>query len=248
MNSDSSTKCWNEIGNEWIEKAQTNDFRMFYIMPTTFQLLGDVSKKSVLDLGCGEGGYSRELARTGADVVAVDCSDHAIEYAKAKAAEEKLSITHFVRNSNDLYGISDNTFDIVLCAMMLMDVEDLNGTLQEIYRVLKPQGKVFISILHPCFKPPIEHKWFQESDGIQVRVKNYFSPSEWEGQINDIENKVIYRHKTISEYVKAFVQNGFIIKDMNEPIPTQEQREKSSRIEWLTKIPMYLFISLEKSI
>lgn len=248
MNSDSSTKCWNEIGDEWIQKAQTNDFRIFYIMPNTFELLGDVNKKAVLDLGCGEGGYARELARKGANVVAVDCSNNAVEYAIAKAVEEELQIKHYVRNSNDLYGINDNTFDIVLCAMMLMDVEDLNGTLQEIHRVLKPQGKVFISILHPCFKPPIEHQWFKEDDGIQVRVKNYFSPSEWEGQISNIENKVIYRHKTISEYVKAFVQNCFIIKDMNEPIPTPEQQKKSSRIEWLAKIPMYLFITLEKPI
>lgn len=60
---------------------------------------------------------------------------------------------------------------MVLCAMMLMDVEDLNGTLKEIFRVLKPLGQVFISMLHPCFEPPVEHKWFLESDGIQVRVK-----------------------------------------------------------------------------
>ena len=47
---DSSTKCWNEIGTEWIQKAQTNDFRIYYIMPHTFSLLGDVQGKKLLDL------------------------------------------------------------------------------------------------------------------------------------------------------------------------------------------------------
>lgn len=205
-----------------------------------------IAGKKILDLGCGEGGYSRELCRRGADVTAIDCSDSAIRYTTEKAKEESLQIRHYVRNSNDLYDIDDNVFDIVLCAMMLMDVEDLHGTLQEIFRVLKPDGQVLISILHPCFKPPVEHHWFSENDEIMVRVKNYFLPDKWEDKINGIENKVIYRHKTMSEYVKAFIQNGFIIIDMNEPIPTPEQIEKSSRIAWLTKIPMYLFVTLKK--
>lgn len=107
------------------------------------------------------------------------------------------------------------------------------------------KGQAFISILYPCFKPTIEYKWFQKSDEIQVQIKNYFFLSEWEGQINGIENKIIYRHKTLSHYGKVFVWNGFI-KDGNKPILTPEQQEKSSRIKWRTKIPMYLFIVLKK--
>ena len=48
------------------------------------------------------------------------------------------------------------------------------------------------------------------------------------------------------DYVKVFVLCGFDIKDVNEPIPTPEQIEKFERIEWLIKIPMYLFVNLEK--
>ena len=70
MKGDSSTDCWSNVGNEWIEKAQTNDFRMHYIMPYTMQKLGNVEGLDILDLGCGEGGYSRELAGRGAKVTA----------------------------------------------------------------------------------------------------------------------------------------------------------------------------------
>lgn len=246
MKADSSTSCWGKVGCEWIEKAQTNDFRMYYIMPWTWELLGDVSGLKVLDLGCGEGGYSRKMAYQGAFVTAIDCSEMAINYAISEAAKNKLNISHFVRNSNDLYGIDDNSFDVVLCAMMLMDVEDLNGTLKEINRVLKKQGKVFISILHPCFKPPVQHHWVKSNGMVQVIVENYFDPPVWLGNIAGIEQPVIYRHKTLSEYVKIFAQNGFYISDMNEPIPTEEQMGKSSRIEWLKRIPMYLFMELKK--
>lgn len=215
-------------------------------MPWTLELLGDVRGLSILDLGCGEGGYARKLAKEGAKVTAIDCSEMAIDYAITAAEEKKLAIAHLVRNSNDLYEIKDQSYDIVLCAMMMMDVEDLDGTLKEIKRVLKKDGKVFVSILHPCFKPPIEHHWVKENGISQVVVKDYFNPTQWEGNIAGIEQPIIYRHKTLSDYVKVFAKNGFYISDMNEPIPTEEQIAKSERIEWLTRIPMYLFMELRR--
>ena len=246
MLEDSSTECWNQVNmHEWIETAQTNDFRMFYIMPYTLEKLGDVTNRHILDLGCGEGGYSRALAQKGAFVTSADCSEALIEYAESKAKEEGLTIDHCVVNANALNGLDDDYFDIVLCAMMLMDVEDLNGTLKEICRVLKPNGKVFISILHPCFKGK-ETKWIKNDASIEVLVSDYHNPKEWYGEIKGINASILYRHRTLSEYVKAFVQAGFIITDMNEPIPTEEQSTMSPRIIWLKKIPMYLFIELKK--
>ena len=153
MKKDSSTESWGkiEMSEEWIRMAQTNPHRMHFIMPFTLKRLGDVSNKIMLDLGCGEGGYSRELARKGAKVTAVDCAESVIKYCVSKAEEEQLNITYHVRNSCDLQGIADSTFDIVLASMMLMDCEDFEGTVKEIARVLKPSGKLFASVCHPCF-------------------------------------------------------------------------------------------------
>lgn len=252
MKKDSSTESWNNLGDAWIELAQTNDFRIFYLMPHTFRLLGDVKGKKVLDLGCGEGGYARELRKRGAEVTGIDCSQAAIAYAKAveeqqQSEDDFSNIQYFLRNSNDLNGIGNNLFDLVLCSMMLMDVEDMTGTLREMNRVLKPNGQVLISILHPCFKPPVEHHWFHEKDGIQVKIKNYFSPEVWEDRMGREGKSVLYRHRTLSEYVKAFVNTGFLITDLNEPFPTEEETKKSPRIEWLTRIPMYMFFTLRKT-
>ena len=115
MLQDSSTICWDKAGKELCEIAQTNDFRMYFIMPYTLQQLGDVSDKKILDIGCGEGGYSRALAHNGANVTSIDCATDPINFAMKKTNEEGLIIKHFVRNSNDLYDIQDNAFDIILC-------------------------------------------------------------------------------------------------------------------------------------
>lgn len=214
MKKDSSTESWNNLGDAWIELAQTNDFRIFYLMPHTFRLLGDVKGKKVLDLGCGEEGYARELRKRGAEVTGIDCSQAAIAYAKAVEEQQQSedgfsNIQYFLRNGNYLNGIGNNSFDLV--------------------------------------KPPVEHHWFHEKDGIQVKIKNYFSPEVWEDRMGREGNSVLYRHRTLSEYVKAFVNTGFLITDLNEPLPTEEETKKSPRIEWLTRIPMYMFFTLRKT-
>jgi len=248
MKHDSSTRSWNALGDEWIELAQTGESRMVFIMPYMLELMGDVENKKILDLGCGEGGYSRELKKRNADVISIDCSEKIIQYALTQAEREGLTIQHFIRNSNDLYGIEDGSFDIVLCSMMLMDCEDFEGTLREAARVLKPCGKMFVSVLHPCFNGNHEAGIGRQGTGIdrEVIVKNYFFPTEWEAPLYKGSIPVIWRHRTFEDYVKAFVKCGLTIEDVNEPRSTDQQAKISKPMAWLQKIPLYLFWVLRK--
>lgn len=248
MKQDSSTIAWNKMGDEWFELAQTGEARNCFIMPNMLKFMGDVAGKSILDLGCGEGGYSRELTKRGAQLVSVDCSKRAIEIASALADKENLKIEHFVRNSNDLFDIEPEQFDIVLCSMMLMDCEDMDGTLQEAARVLKPNGRLFASVLHPCFDGNHDTGIGRQGDGIerQVVVKNYFEPSEWEAPLWKGTIPVIWRHRTLEEYVKSFIKAGLTIVDLNEPRATDEQAQISVALAWLQKIPLYLYWELKK--
>ncbi len=250
MKQDSSTDSWNKtkMSDEWIRLSQTNDERINFIMPFTFKLLGDVSGKTVLDLGCGEGGYSRELAKKGAIVTAVDCAERVIDYCKSEAENEHLDITFFLRNSCDLYDVENNSFDIVLASMMLMDCEDFEGTIREIHRVLKPSGKLFASVLHPCFA--VNGNGIGRKDtGVdrKVVVANYFYPKErLEPIAKDANELVVWRHRTIEDYVKAFVENGLTIVDLNEPSPDAVTDKSTVMLDWLRRIPLFLFWELKK--
>lgn len=248
MKHDSSTISWNQLGREWFELAQTGESRMQFIMPYMLGLIGDVQGKTILDLGCGEGGYSRELAKRGAKVIAVDCSEYSIAYSAEQAEKSDLPIEHFLRNSNDLYGIADSTFDLVLCSMMLMDCEDFEGTIKEAARVLKPSGRLFASVLHPCFNGDYKEGIGRQGSGIerQVVVKNYFSPAQWEAPLPNGKTPVVWRHRTLEDYVKAFTKSGLTIVDVNEPRPTEEQAKISTAIAWLQKVPLFLFWELKK--
>jgi len=248
MKHDSSTISWNKLGSEFFKLAQTGESRIHFIMPYMLGMIGDVHNKKVLDLGCGEGGYSRELAKKNADVTAIDCSQNSVNYATEQAEINKLSIQHFVRNSNDLYGINDNSFDIVLCSMMLMDCEDFEGTINEVSRVLKPSGKLFASVLHPCFNGNNADGIGRQGLGInrEVVIKNYFEPKEWEAPLPAGTTSVIWRHRTLEDYIKAFIKNGLTIVDLNEPRPNEEQAKISTTMAWLQKIPLFLFWELKK--
>lgn len=249
MKHDSSTLSWNAMGGEWLTLAQTGESRMRFIMPWMLRYMGDVQGKSILDLGCGEGGYARRLAAAGAQVTAVDCSEAAIRYAEEQALREGLMIVHHQRNSNDLFGIPDGSFDAALCSMMLMDCEDLDGTLREVARVLKPGGRLFVSMLHPCFDGNHERGIGRQGQGEtrEVVVKNYFEPREWEAPLPNGTTSVIWRHRTLSEYVKAFLAAGLTIVDMNEPRATQEEAESFRSLTMIRRIPLFLYWELRKA-
>lgn len=248
MKKDSSTESWGkiEMTDEWVQMAQSNPHRIHFIMPFTLRQLGDVSGKVVLDLGCGEGGYSRELARKGARVIAVDCAENAIKYCVSKSKEDQLEISYYVRNSCDLYDIANDTFDIVLSSMMLMDCEDFEGTVKEITRVLKPSGKLFASVCHPCFHYSGGIGRQRINGDKEVVVSNYYYPTEWEAPLSSGSVPVIWRHRTIEDYVKTFIKCGLTIVDLNEPIPTEEQAAINEDIAWMQKIPIFLFWELKK--
>ena len=248
MKRDSSTISWNNLGDEWIELAQTGESRVKFIMPYMLELIGGVNGLRILDLGCGEGGYSRELAVRGAEVTAVDCNEKAIAYASEKAKSDGLRITHLLRNSAELDGLDDGYFDAVLCSMMLMDCEDFTGTVGEAARVLKKGGRLYASVLHPCFDGNHVRGIGRQGMGLdrEVVVKNYFEPSEWEAPLYKGSIPVLWRHRTLGEYVKAFVGCGLTITDLREPGATDEQAKISVQMAWLQKIPLYLYWVLTK--
>ena len=247
MKQDNSTISWDGIAEEWAKFSEKNDYRNHFIIPNTIGMMGDIKGKSILDLGCGEGGYARILANMGADVTGIDCSYKTIEIAKEKSVKEELNINYLVGNSSSLDEISDSKYDIVLSSMMLMDCEDFKGTIREIHRVLRKNGQLFMSILHPCFSGQ-GVGWKKDDLGVNFfKVDDYFSTAPWEEKIsNAFSSTVLFRHRPLQDYFKILLYFNFKLVNFEEPIPNQEQINASNRMERLTRVPLFLFMEWEK--
>ena len=96
---------------------------------------------TVLELGCGTGSFTRELARSGADVVAIDVSPELLEMAKANCSAP--NVQYQIQNAYALT-YSEGTFDSVVGSSVLHHLE-IEAALRKIYRVLKPRGTILLT-------------------------------------------------------------------------------------------------------
>lgn len=244
MADDDSTRSWNDAADDWVAHADENDYRLLFLMPRMLALLGDVRGRRVLDLGCGEGGYARELVRRGATVVAVDGSERLVAVARERAEAAGLSIEHHRRNANHLEGLPDADFDLVLAAMSLMDVEDYPGSVREAHRVLRAGGELVMSISHPCFTPH-GARWLRDESGVATGyvVDRYFDRRAAPERITArFRVPVLRRHQTLEDFIAAPLAAGFALAELHEPQPTPAEIAEAARFERLTRVPYFLFL------
>jgi ubiquinone/menaquinone biosynthesis C-methylase UbiE len=96
----------------------------------------------VLDLGCGDGRVTGELARTGVEVVGLDPSAVALE--RARAAHPDLEFVAPCEDGSLPFG--DSEFDVAVCLHVLEHVADTQMLLSEARRVLVPGGRLAITV------------------------------------------------------------------------------------------------------
>jgi ubiquinone/menaquinone biosynthesis C-methylase UbiE len=111
-----------------------------------FELLGSVAGKMLLDVGCGDGALSSEIARHGAVVTGLDADPVMIAAARRRTESEGVPLRLIEGRAEEL-PFGNATFDCVLAVTMLCFVQDTKRTVAEMARVLKPGGRCIIGEL-----------------------------------------------------------------------------------------------------
>jgi len=207
-------------------------------LPATHSLLGligSVRGLRALDLACGHGPISRELARRGAAVVGIDLSPRLLARAREAEYTDQLGITYLAADATSTGILNGDQFDIVVCHFGLTDIDDLDGALATTARLMAPGGTFVFSILHPCFPG------FGETSGSWPSNGSYWDQGWWraDGSCSVLRRRVGSNHRTLSTYINALQRHGLVITALDEP-PASETLA-AGRPE-VAKLPLYLIL------
>jgi ubiquinone/menaquinone biosynthesis C-methylase UbiE len=256
VNDKQIAQAWDKLADKWscwyTEYGDIN--RRYIIDPAIFRLIGSVKGLSILDAGCGNGYLCRLLAKKGAKMVGVDVSKSFIKIAMQKEKEASLGITYHIGSLSHMKMFQAEIFDMVISNLALMDVLDFEKAMKELYRVLKYNGRLLFSIMHPCFSSAPVHGWVRvpvdsqrKEDWIYWKVDRYFDRSVQIWQYLDWPSSYSF-HRPLQDYIKTLIRQGFAITDFEEPVPTikamrEHYRELGNECD---RIPWFLIIGVKK--
>lgn len=135
---------WWDPNSEFKPLHEINPLRLNYID----QVSGGLSRRRVVDVGCGGGILSESMAARGANVIGIDLSDKALKVAKLHLLESGHQVDYRKITVESLATEHPQHFDIVTCMEMIEHVPDPASVIKSCAQLVKPGGWVFFSTIN----------------------------------------------------------------------------------------------------
>lgn len=212
--------------------------------PVIRELLGEVAGKKVLDLGCGDGAFGRELLDAGIDhYYGVDGSDRMISEARQMLRNESRAQLELADLAN--WNFPNTRFDIILSRLVLHYIESPEALFSKIRRHLQEGGRFIFSVEHPIITSCYESYHGAKAKRGNWLVDNYFD----EGRRENIwiGKRVIKYHKTVETYFRLCLEAGFTVETIRESMPRREHFPDADEFARRKRIPLFLFFKIADS-
>jgi ubiquinone/menaquinone biosynthesis C-methylase UbiE len=251
---------WDRNADVWTEQVRKrfDIFRELWNNPAFLEFAGDLSGKTVLDAGCGEGHNTRTFARRGARMTGVDLSRRMIELAREEEVREPLGIRYQQASFSGMPSFANESFDAAVSTMALMDGPDFAGAMREIARVLKPGGTLTYSILHPCFATK-GMGWIKDESGraIKFTVADYFNDEAWierwkfghAPNASEVEEFGVPRFdRMLADYINPTIAGGLVLEEIREPRAPESAcvAHPEAFQKFRDHIPLFLYVRASK--
>ncbi len=180
----------------------------YYERPGMLALAGEVAGRRVLDAGCGAGPLLAALRDRGADVTGFDKSAVMVELARQRlGSRADLRVAELGRP----LPFPDDAFDDVTASLVLHYLEDWGPALAELRRVLKPGGRLIVSVDHPF----AENLWHREAGLEPDYFATYDYTVEW--TVGGQSALLRFWNRPLHAMTDAFTAAGFQLSIISEP-------------------------------
>lgn len=200
---------YDDFAHAYSAENESNLFNAYYERPEMLRLAGDVSGRRILDAGCGSGPLSAALSDGGAVVTGLDSSAAMIDLARQRLGDD--ADLH-VADLGAPLPFADAEFDDVVASLVLHYLEDWSGPLSELRRVLKPGGRLLVSVNHPAAYAIV----YPEAD--YFAVNRYSEDYTFQGQVTWLT----FWHRPLHAMTDAFAAAGFRLAAVSEPPPAPD--------------------------
>lgn len=227
---DGGAQPWLDLAPHY-ERARAKEDSLDRLVewPAQRQMLGDVSRLSILDLGCGNGAKLAQLAADGAtDCVGVDVSGHFI----ADRPDGLTLVQGDVNALASLESVQGRQFDRILFLQSFGYATDPLATLRQAVQLLAKDGFILLTRTHPV-RYAVERA---ERNGTSLG-EEYYARGAWSGDSRwDSGISLNKRTYTIADLMNEFSQAGLWIEEAAEPeLPEAARRRFPHKAAWMDK-------------
>ncbi len=233
---------WEANAQYWVKviRERRDRYRTELTDAAVLGAVGPCAGLRVLDAGCGEGYLSRTLASMGADVTGVDAAQGLVDAASAHPSRPEN--TRFLRASVEDLPLEDDAFDLVLCNHLFSHLQDPTRAIGEFGRVLRSGGRLILLTLHPCFY--VENA--EQGAANSVPAQEYFASRGIDQHflVDGLESPSMITSwlRPLEYYAGTLRDAGFVIADLREPHPSEEQLRDDPW--WRKGFPTAMFMLL----
>ena len=225
------------VAAEWLAWARTEGHDDYWLFREAFFSIVPPAGVRTLEVGCGEGRVSRDLAARGHAVTAVDASPTLLRAAAAAHPEGRYLVA-----AADRLPFADGAFDLVVTHNVLMDVDDMPAAVMEAARVLVPGGHLCVAVTHPLADagrwagsaadaPFVIHGSYLAAGDLAVTVERDGLTMHFAGRTYPLE-----------AYARALEAAGLAIECLREP-PAPAVKPDAGH--W-SRIPQFLHLRARK--